>query len=417
MSLMKFFLIQLLILCSFSRAYVSAQKNSGKLLLDEQKIRIVATYIVKNTSYRLFDTEKEISFAQSDTLTPSKSIIVESHFNGWFYQNMMVLEGMNRLEKVLRDSSYAGYSDKNLDFFIQNLPYFDRQEAAGFMPKPHGENEFSRVSYYYNLSLPWMTGLAHLWIEKGIFTGDKRYQAFTHRFEKFVDNVPRDSTGQFLNLGAIRTDDAALMVPGILQLARIDRSEERIADAIRQVLGAHRQLFDKEDQLYYHGYHPGKKLLYKTYWGRASGWMALAFVSLLSELPENHPQKPAVVKAYREFMSGLRKWQAPEGGWRQVINHSTAWIETSCSGMFIYALARGVNEGWLDASFAIDARKGWGALCLKVQEDGTLIDTCPSTHHSDDLQYYLNRPKSADNPHAYGPFLLAGVEILQMNRP
>ena len=391
--------------------------QTGQWLPNKQIIRKVADYVLKNTSYRLYDLAKNISYTKSDTLSPSKSIIVESHFNGWFYQNMMVLDGMNRIGKAIDDSIYTNYSNKNLDFILRNLDFFDRQQAEGLMPKPRGEDKFSRISYYYNLSLPWMTGLTNFWLERGFDTGDKRYLVFTNRFRNFVESQPRDSSGQFLNLGAIRTDDAALMTPGMLQLARINNYEKYTTDAVKQVLGVHRILFDPTDKLYYHGYHPEENTWYKTYWGRGSGWMALAYVNLLSTLPEDYPKKAAVLQAYREFMESLRKWQAPEGGWRQVINRPEAWIETSCTGMFTYALARGVNEGWLDSSYAADARKGWKALCLKVKEDGVMVDTCPSTHHSDKIRYYLDRPKTIDNPHAYGPFLLAGAEIIKLKQP
>ena len=42
-----------------------------------------------------------------------------------------------------------------------------------------------------------------------------------------------------------------------------------------------------------------------------------------------------------------RRWQAPEGGWRQVIDAPESWVETSATAMFVYAIARGVREGWL----------------------------------------------------------------------
>lgn len=389
-----------------------AQSNST----DEELIAKVAGFIIDNTSYRLLDLRTDEQYESSENITPSDSIIVGSHFNGWFYQNMMVLNGMNRLAAVLKEEKYSDYTEKNLDFILNHLDFFDRQEASGEMPKPQGESKFSRISYYYNLSLPWMTGLANFWIERGRLTGDERYKAYTKRFEAFADTLNRDTSGQFLNLGAIRTDDAALMAPGMLELANISTLRNWEDEALHQVLGAHDYLFDTDDKVYYHGWHPTEMVYYHTYWGRASGWMALAWVSILSGIPENHPGYEKALSAYQEFISGLRKWQTEEGGWRQVINHPDAWIETSCTGMFTYAIARGVNEGWLDASFAKDALKGWHALGKKVKQNGEMIDTCPSTHHDQDINFYLNRPRRKNDPHAYGPFLMAGAEILKLKK-
>ena len=403
-----------ILLFGISCSSKSQEQKQNADISDEALIRQVANYVIDNTSYQLLDLRTGKSYMESSNLEPSDSIIVESHFNGWFYQNMMVLNGMNRVGKVLDEERYLKYIDKILDFVLHHLHFFDRQEKMGKMPNPQGESEYSRISYYYNLSLPWMTGLANFWIERGRLTGDDQYAAYTKRFETFADTLGKDSSGQFLNLGAIRTDDAALMAPGMLELAKIRNRKRWQDEAVHQVLGAHTYLFDKTDKVYYHGWHPTDKVWYKTYWGRASGWMALAWVSILSGLPEGHPKYDDALEAYREFMTGLRHWQAEEGGWRQVINRSDAWIETSSTGMFTYAMARGVNEGWLDSSYKTDALKGWNALRRKVEENGQIVDTCPSTHHDEDINFYLNRPRRVDDPHAYGPFLLAGGEILKL---
>jgi rhamnogalacturonyl hydrolase YesR len=82
--------------------------------------------------------------------------------------------------------------------------------------------------------------------------------------------------------------------------------------------------------------------------------------------------------------------------------------------MLTYGLARGVNEGWLDASFAASARNGWRALLAKVTPDGDLIDVCGSTD-TGDLKYYLNRPRLQGDLHGFGSYLLAGAEIVRLS--
>jgi rhamnogalacturonyl hydrolase YesR len=99
-----------------------------------------------------------------------------------------------------------------------------------------------------------------------------------------------------------------------------------------------------------------------------------------------------------------------------VLDHPELWIETSCTGMFVYGLARGVNEGWLDRSFAASASSSFAALKTKVTEDGNVDDVCGSTDVGD-LEYYLNRPRIKGDLHGFGSFLLAGAEIIRMNSP
>lgn len=83
--------------------------------------------------------------------------------------------------------------------------------------------------------------------------------------------------------------------------------------------------------------------------------------------------------------------------------------------MFTYGLARGANEGWLDRSYLEDARRGWEALRAKVTPGGDVIDVCGSTDVGD-LDYYLKRPRLRGDLHGFGPFLLAGAEIIAASR-
>lgn len=101
--------------------------------------------------------------------------------------------------------------------------------------------------------------------------------------------------------------------------------------------------------------------------------------------------------------------------WHQVLDHAESWLETSATGMIIYGMARGVNEGWLDASFAKTALKAWKALQSKVTPEGDLLDVCGSTD-TGDLKYYLNRPRLQGDLHGFGSYLLAGAEVVRLDK-
>ena len=131
-------------------------------------------------------------------------------------------------------------------------------------------------------------------------------------------------------------------------------------------------------------------------------------------MPAARPRRPEVLAAFVGHMAGIRRFQDPaSGGWHQVVNHPESWIETSCTGMFTHGLARGVKAGWLDASFAPVARRGWAALQGKVTVEGDLLEVCGSTDVGD-LAYYLKRPRLQGDLHGFGSFLLAGAEILRL---
>jgi len=55
------------------------------------------------------------------------------------------------------------------------------------------------------------------------------------------------------------------------------------------------------------------------------------------------------------------------------------------------------------------------ALRRKVTPESDIVDVCGSTDIGD-LNYYRNRPRLQGDLHGFGPFLLAGSEILRLAR-
>ncbi len=84
--------------------------------------------------------------------------------------------------------------------------------------------------------------------------------------------------------------------------------------------------------------------------------------------------------------------------------------------MFTYCILKGLNEGWLDKSYLEAGKKGWQGLLSKVNDKYEITDVCMATDMSDDINYYLKRPRILNDQHGIGPFLLAGAEYLKANK-
>jgi rhamnogalacturonyl hydrolase YesR len=209
------------------------------------------------------------------------------------------------------------------------------------------------------------------------------------------------------------TDDPYMTVPYLVRRWKASGNAADLDSAIAQITGTHERLFDPKAKLLRHLWDLKTQQPAGVFWGRGNGWMVLAQVELLEWLPAGHPRREELLAAFSKHMAGIRECQNPSGGWHQVLDHPESWIETSCTGMFVYGLARGVNEGWLDVSFVRSARKGWEALTSKVTPDGDITDVCGSTDVGD-LSFYLNRPRLKGDLHGFGSFLLAGAEVVRM---
>ncbi len=142
------------------------------------------------------------------------------------------------------------------------------------------------------------------------------------------------------------------------------------------------------------------------FWGRGNGWVAAGLAEVISGLPDTHPLYPAILKGYRKMMQALLKYQTPDGMWRQLIDVDSAWEETSCTGMFGYAIAVGVQRGILEASlYGPSYGKAWKALTAHLSKDGRLSGVCVGTGQSTRIEYYLNRPTVTGDFHGQAPIL------------
>jgi unsaturated rhamnogalacturonyl hydrolase len=164
--------------------------------------------------------------------------------------------------------------------------------------------------------------------------------------------------------------------------------------------------------LWFHGYFVNQKKHAPFKWGRGNGWAMVAMVEDLSAMPENDPLRPQVLAILRKQIDGLKKVQAPDGMWRQVLDQPQTWEETSCTAMFAYGIARAVNRGWIDASHMAIARRAFAGVARNVTPDGEVNGTCQGTGIGMTLDFYLERLRPPNDPHGRGPILLAGTEIL-----
>lgn len=383
---------------------------------DWNVLRRVADAVLRQTTRRLSDHSTGQTYQNSTGLAPKPEISIESKFNAWFYQTWLLTDGMRRTAEAIDEPKYRDYGERNLDFLYAHLPFFQRQYGAGMTAAPAGDGKLSPIGFSFKIDALWHTGLAPLVLERYAATHDARYEAYLARMREFLATNPRLDDGAYYRPGkGMMTDDPYMTVPFLVREWKLTGNARHIDAAVAQVLGTHARLLDAEHGLLRHLWDLKTRRPAGQFWGRGNGWMVLAQVELLGAIPSEHPRRAEVLAAFVRHMSGIRRCEDPQGGWHQVLDHPESWLETSCTGMLTYGMARGVNEGWLDASFGNSARQGWKALQTKVTPDGDLLDVCGSTD-TGDLAFYLNRPRLKGDLHGFGSFLLAGAEIVRMKK-
>ena len=211
--------------------------------------------------------------------------------------------------------------------------------------------------------------------------------------------------------------DDMYMLPLVqLQAYRATR-DARYLDRTAVTMVAYLDSLQQPDGLFHHG--PGSPFN----WGRGNGWIAAGMTELLRSMPADHPRRARVLAGYRAMMQALLRAQAPEGLWRQLVDKPDSWLETSGSGMFTFAMATGVKEGWLDAArYGPPARRAWLALVGRLDAQGNMRDVCVGTNKAlvevgPDLEtqyrFYLARDRRTGDLHGQAPVLWAAAALLR----
>jgi unsaturated rhamnogalacturonyl hydrolase len=162
------------------------------------------------------------------------------------------------------------------------------------------------------------------------------------------------------------------------------------------------------------------------------GWYAMALVDILEFLPENHARRGVVTGALERLAAAVAKVQDPDKGvWWQVLDapkQGKNFLESSASAMFVYALSKGMNKGWLDkAKYEPVAAKGWSGILhqfIDLAPDGALdlTQVCKvaglgvgpggGPNRDGTFAYYTGSltPPVLNDPKGLGAFILAATE-------
>ena len=163
--------------------------------------------------------------------------------------------------------------------------------------------------------------------------------------------------------------------------------------------------------------------------GRWAG-MPMAIMDVLDELPEDHPQRDAIIAVLGRMFKALAKVQDKETGlWYQVLDlpdREGNYLEATASNMYVYSMAKAVRKGYVDKKFLDVARKGYEGILkhlVTVDENGFVnLHQCCSVaglggnpYRDGSFEYYIGEPIRSNDPKGIGPFILAGLEFSRMD--
>jgi rhamnogalacturonyl hydrolase YesR len=377
----------------------------------EEVVRKVADHIIETTTFQFINTKTNQTFTSTKGLDTSRDVKAESKFNKWMYVNGVLAVGMVEATNVVNDKKYFAYASKNYDFIFSNLDYFKKQYDAG--------NQ--RVEYrpvFRIGSLDDCGAMSAGLLDVYAFNKKKEYMDYLNRVgdhilnkqSRFPDGTLARNSPRKMTLWA---DDLYMSVPFLARMGKLTGDKKYFDFAIKQVENFNRYIYDPTTGLYLHAFYNDANTNGVARWGRCNGWVALAQADLISNLPANHPKRAELIKLLLRQIIGFSRYQDISGMWHQLLDKPDSYEESSVTAMFVYTVAKAVNEGWISPRYISIAQNGWEALSKKVTADGQVPDICIGTSINEDIRYYYNRPKELNDTHGLGAFLLAGTEMIK----
>ena len=173
-------------------------------------------------------------------------------------------------------------------------------------------------------------------------------------------------------------------------------------------------LYDKDENLYFRdsNYFARKEANgEKVFWGRGNGWVFAGLPAIIRELPAKYEHKDYFVTIFKAMAAKLLSLQSADGYWHASLLDPASYPnpEMSATAFFVFGMAWGVNNGYLDKEKYLPAiEKGWKSMVLSVWPDGKVgyiqpIGADPKSVTREMTEVY-----------GVGGFLMAGTEITRL---
>lgn len=387
--------------------YTPPKTEDVKAVLDK-----VYAYLDAATPAQL--VHRKTGDAVALTAVDSNTIIKPGDFRLTSYEWGVTYSGMLEAGAATGEKKYTDYAKSRMEFIATSVPAF----KPLFQQYGRRGNPFAQPIDPHALDDAGAVCAAMIKAQRaGVTTGLRpqidHYMAYIFNKEyRFPDgtigrNRPHKNT--------LWLDDLYMAIPAIAQMGKLTGDKKYFDDAVKQVAQYSARMFNKDLNIYMHGWVQEMNVHPEFHWARANGWAIMAMVELLDVLPESHPGYKKVVDQLNAHAKGLASFQTPQGFWHQLLDKNDSYLETSATAIYAYCFARAINKGWLDAkAYGPATVLAWNAVATKVNNKGQVEGTCVGTGMAFDPAFYYFRPVNVYAAHGYGPVLLAGAEIINL---
>ena len=343
----------------------------------------------------------------ADTLIRKFTVSELPPKNRFHYHQRVFLSGMERTYLLSKDVKYYNYIKDWMDYYI------DENGKIRFDEHERQFDDMQPAIMLYNLYGK---------------TKDERYKKVLDDFAPLVAMWPKSAPGGFWHKydrqNQMWLDTLYMIGPFSVMYASAFGKPYFYEIIYHQMNLMRRNMTDPKTGLLYHAWDDSKEMnwadrdtgLSPEFWGRAIGWYAVAIMDILDYIPFTHPRRSEFISAGLDIVNSLIRFQDEKTGlWYQVVDKGDRegnWLETSCSSLYTYAIAKAMKLGLLHKSCAKYIHKSYEGIIKSLRFEGENLivsNICVGTGVGD-YQFYINRPTVENDLHGMGAFLLMCTE-------
>ena len=352
-------------------------------------------------------------FAYIDAVTPAKMTdgkVNQGTYRLTSYEWGVMYDALLDAAAITGDKRYSDYVSDRIGFLAR--------EADNFQGDINEDGQLRQVKN--PLTLDDAGAMAGAWMRAAMADSTLDIAPYIEQYWQIVEETPVHLPDGTIarnrpHYNAVWLDDMFMALPSMAVRSQYANDPKQIDEAANIATGFFKRMWMPEKNIFRHGYVEGAGSQPSMAWGRANGWAILTMCQLLDFLPENHPKRAEILDIYRKHAAGLAELQGIDGFWHQLLDRPETYNETSATAIFAYALAHGINEGWLDATtYGPVAQLAWEAVSSKINAKGEVEDVCVGTGMGFEPAYYAYRPVSVKAAHGYGPAIWAGAEMIKL---
>lgn len=282
--------------------------------------------------------------------------------------------------------------------------------------RPFFEGEIERVGGVYDKMYRCGGGASAQLLKAGF--GPDILPVLVAKAEELVNTHPRDDKGVFRaprgkSTEMIWIDTLFGVCPFLTIVGKLANRPEFIEDAIKQIVETDKVLYNPATGLYHQarGF-AGPGLITEDHWGRGNGWAALALTDVLVELPDNE----VIRKLYTRLMEACVKYQDDDGMWHQEMTIFRSYVESSGTGLILYAIGKGLEKGFLPESYREIFINGLKGYLTYIGLDGSIFNVCPGCLCPKDgsIRSYMEHHWVLNDCHGFGPAILAFGQAVRL---